>query len=177
VNLIIYIHVQILRIYILVPQNSLKSPFLHSQIRCNFLGIFPQIFLPPESLYSISNPILIHKSIKIDFLLLYWISAREMVSARPPPFFSSPAVAHLLPPFLAQLARRLPLTDRWAHPVSEPSHLLPPAPDTLTLPLGRPRRVPPCAYGHLLRMGPDASRPPPPFPSLNRRRQLFASPP
>jgi hypothetical protein len=119
-----------------VLQNSLKSPFLHSQIWCNFLGIFPQIFLPPESLYSISNPILIHKSIKIDFLLLYWISTREMVSARPPPFFSSPAAAHLLPPFPAQSARRLPLTDKWAHPVSDPGRLLPPAPDTLTPPLG-----------------------------------------
>jgi hypothetical protein len=86
---------------ILVLQNSLKSPFLPSQILCNFLGIFPQIFLPPESLYSISNPILIQKSIKIDFLLLFWISARAMVSARPPPFLSSPAVAHLLPPFPA----------------------------------------------------------------------------
>jgi hypothetical protein len=101
---------------ILVLQNSLKSPFLPSQILCNFLGIFPQIFLPPESLYSISNPILIQKSIKIDFLLLFWISARAMVSARPPPFFSSPAAAHLLPPFLAQSAHHLPLTDRWAHP-------------------------------------------------------------
>jgi hypothetical protein len=177
VNLIIYIHVQILRIYILVPQNSLKSPFLHSQIRCNFLGIFPQIFLPPESLYSISNPILIHKSIKINFLLLYWISAQEMVLARPPPFFSSPATARLLPPFLAQSARRLPLTDRWAHPVSEPGRLLPLAPDTLTPPLGQPRRAPPCTSGHLLRTEPDASWPPPPFPSLNRHHLLFASPP
>jgi hypothetical protein len=68
-----------------------------------------------------------------------------MVSARPPPLFSSPAVAHLLPPGLAQLASRLlrlsesaacpfrppsaplvrfghhlPLVDWWAHPVSEP---------------------------------------------------------
>jgi hypothetical protein len=129
--------------------NSLKSPFLPSQILCNFLGIFPQIFLPPESLYSISNRILIHKSIKIDFLLLYLISAREMVSARPPPLFSSPAAAHLLPPCPAQSARRLlrlsvsavacdacpfwpspaplvrfgrrlPLSDRSDHPVSEP---------------------------------------------------------
>jgi hypothetical protein len=72
-----------------------------------FWEFFPQIFLPPESLYSISNPILIHKSIRIDFLLLYLISAREMVSARPPPLFSSPAAAHLLPPCPAQSARRL----------------------------------------------------------------------
>jgi hypothetical protein len=50
-----------------VLQNSLKSKFLHSQILCNFLGIFSQIFLPPESFYLISNPILIQKSIKIDF--------------------------------------------------------------------------------------------------------------
>jgi hypothetical protein len=77
------------------------------KILCNFLGIFPQIFLPPKSLYSISNPILIHKSIIIDFLLLYLISAREMVSARPPPLFSSPAAAHLLPPCPTQSARRL----------------------------------------------------------------------
>jgi hypothetical protein len=160
-----------------VLKNSLKSPFLPSQILCNFLGFFPQIFLPPESLYSISNPILIYKLIKIDFLLLYWISARAMVSAQPPPFFSSPAAAHLLPPFPAQSARRLPLTDGWAHPVSEPGRLLPPAPDTLTPPLGRPRRAPLCASGHLLRTGPDVSRPPPPFPSLNRRCLLFASPP
>jgi hypothetical protein len=76
------------------------------KILCNFLGIFPQIFLPPESLYSISNPILIHKSIRIDFLLIYLISAREMVLARPPPLFSSPATAHLLPPCSFQLARR-----------------------------------------------------------------------
>jgi hypothetical protein len=48
---------------------------------------FSQIFLPPESLYSISNPILIHKSIRIDFLLLYLISAQEIVSAWPPPYF------------------------------------------------------------------------------------------
>jgi hypothetical protein len=75
------------------------------KIQCNFLGIFPQIFLPPESLYSISNPILIHKSIRIDFLLLYLILAREMVSARPPPLFSSPATAHHLPPCPAQSAR------------------------------------------------------------------------
>jgi hypothetical protein len=101
-----------------------------------FSGNFPQIFLPPESLYSISNPILIQKSIKIDFLLLFWISARAMVSARPPPFFSSPAAAHLLPSFPAQprpsppslsgpVCPSPPLTDRWAHPVSEPSCLLP----------------------------------------------------
>jgi hypothetical protein len=76
------------------------------KILCNFLGIFPQIFLPPEYLYSISNPILIHKSIRIDFLLLYLISAGEMVSARPPPLFSSPAATHLLPPCLAQSAHR-----------------------------------------------------------------------
>jgi hypothetical protein len=60
-----------------------------------------------------------------------------MVSARPPPLFSSPAAARLLPPCPAQSAcrllrlsnsavaplvrfgRRLPLADRWAHPVSE----------------------------------------------------------
>jgi hypothetical protein len=160
-----------------VLENSLKSPLLPSQILCNFLGIFPQIFLPLESLYSISNPILIQKSIKINFLLLYWISARAVVSARPPPFFSSPAATHLLPPFPAQSARCLPLTNRWAHPVSEPGRLLPPAPDTLMPPLGRPRRAPPCASGHLLRTRPDVSQPPPPFPSLNRRRLLFASPP
>jgi hypothetical protein len=111
-------------------------------------GNFSQIFLPPKSLYSICNPILIHKSIRIDFPLLYLISAREIVSARPPLFFSSKAVAHLLPPCPAQSARRLlrlfdspvpcsaclirpslappvrfgrrlPLADRWAHPVSE----------------------------------------------------------
>jgi hypothetical protein len=115
------------------------SPSCLPKILCKFLGIFPQIFLPPESLYSISNHILIHKSIRIDFLLLYLISAREMVSARPPPLFSSPAAAHLLPPCLAQSTRRcsacpfrsspallvrfghrLPLADRWAHPVNEP---------------------------------------------------------
>jgi hypothetical protein len=117
-------------------QNSLKSLFLHFQILCNFLGFFPQIFLPPESLYSICNPILIHKSIRIDFLLLYLISAREMVSVRPPPLFSSPAATHLLPPCparrllrlsirpspapLVRFGRRLPLADRWAHPISEP---------------------------------------------------------
>jgi hypothetical protein len=84
-----------------------SSPlFLPSQILCNFLGIFPQIFLPPESLYSISNPILINKSIRIDFLLLYLISVQEMVSARPPSLFSSLAAAHLLPPCPAQSARR-----------------------------------------------------------------------
>jgi hypothetical protein len=49
-----------------------------------------------------------------------------MDSARPPPSFFSPAAAHLLPPFLAQSARHLPLTDWWAQPVSEPGHLLPP---------------------------------------------------
>jgi hypothetical protein len=57
-----------------------------------------------------------------------------MVSARPPPLFSSPAATHLLPPGPAQSAIatlvcflyyrtcpiRLSLTDRWAHPVSEP---------------------------------------------------------
>jgi hypothetical protein len=57
-----------------------------------------------------------------------------LVSARPPPLFSSPAAAHLLPPSLAQSAiatlvrflyyRTCPirpsLADRWAHPVSEP---------------------------------------------------------
>jgi hypothetical protein len=62
------------------------------------------------------------------------ISARELVSALPPPLFSSPAVAHHLPPSPAQLAIatlvrflyyrtcpiRLSLADRWAHPVSEP---------------------------------------------------------
>jgi hypothetical protein len=109
-----------------VLQNSLKSPFLPSQILCNLLENFPQIFLPLESIYSISNPILIQISIKIDFLFLFWISARAMVSARPPPFFSSPAAGHLLPPFPAQSARHLPLTDRWAHPVIEPGCLLPP---------------------------------------------------
>jgi hypothetical protein len=56
-------------------------------------------------------------------------------------------------------------------------HLLQMASDTLPPSLGRPRHVPPCASGHLLRMGPDVSQPPtPPFPSLNRHRLLFASP-
>jgi hypothetical protein len=69
-----------------------------------------------------------------------------MVSARPPLLFSSPAAAHLLPPGPAQSAHRYTcpfsqlvrflyyrtcpirssLVDRWAHPVSEPSRLLPP---------------------------------------------------
>jgi hypothetical protein len=73
----------------------------------------------------------------------------SLFSARPPPLFSSPAAAHLLPPCPAQSARRLlrlsdsavtcsacpiqptpaplvrfgrrhPLADRWAHHVSEP---------------------------------------------------------
>jgi hypothetical protein len=68
-----------------------------------------------------------------------------MVLARPPLLFSSPATAHLLPPGPAQSAHRYTcpfsqlvrflyyrtcpirpsLADRWAHPVSEPSHLLP----------------------------------------------------
>jgi hypothetical protein len=109
-----------------VLQNSLKSQFLPSQILCNFLENFPQIFLSLESLYSISNPILIEKSIKINFLLLFGILARAMVLARPPPFLSSPAVAHICPPFPAQPAYCLPLTDKWAHPVSEPGRLLPP---------------------------------------------------
>jgi hypothetical protein len=47
--------------------------------------------------------------------------------AQPPPSFSSPAAAQLLPPFSAQSARRLPLTDRWAYPVREPGRLPPPA--------------------------------------------------
>jgi hypothetical protein len=98
-----------------VLQNSLKSPFLPSQLLCNFLGIFPQIFLPPESLYSISNPILIQKSIKIEFSF-YSFGFQPEQWFRP----------GLLNPFLAQSARRLPLTDRWAHPVSEPDRLLPP---------------------------------------------------
>jgi hypothetical protein len=33
-----------------------------------------------------------------------------------------------------------------------------------------PRRTPPCASGHLLHTGPDASRPPPPFPSSSGAR-------
>jgi hypothetical protein len=65
-----------------------------------------------------------------------------MVSARPPLLFSSPAVAHLLPPSPAhrytcpfsQLVRFLyyrtcpiqpSLADRWAHPFSEPGRLIP----------------------------------------------------
>jgi hypothetical protein len=47
---------------------------------------------------------------------------------------------------------------------AHPPHLLPPAPDTIDSPLGRPCCAPPCAFGHLLRTGPDVSRPPPPFP-------------
>jgi hypothetical protein len=78
-----------------------------------------------------------------------------------------PAVAHLLPPGPAQSARRVPLTDRWAHPVSEPGRLLPPAPDT---PNAAARMAAPHASGHLLRTGPDASRPPPPFPSSSGAR-------
>jgi hypothetical protein len=70
---------------------------------------FSQKFLPPESFIQFLILFLIHKSIRIDFLLLYWISAQEIVSARLPLFFSSPAAAPLLPPFLAQSARRLPL--------------------------------------------------------------------
>jgi hypothetical protein len=58
-----------------------QVPILAFPNSVQFSGNFSQIFLPPESLYSISNPILIHKSIRIDFLLLYLISAREMVSA------------------------------------------------------------------------------------------------
>jgi hypothetical protein len=53
--------------------------------------------------------------------------------ARPPPSFSSPAAAHLLPPFPA---RRLPLTDRWAHPDSEPGRLPPPARAATAHPVG-----------------------------------------
>jgi hypothetical protein len=83
--------------------------------------------------------------------------------------------------FLAQkgLLAQLPLGR---HDPSLPGpghlpHLLPLASDTIVPSLGRPRRVPLCASGHLLRTGPDVSRPPPPpFPSLNRCRLLFTSP-
>jgi hypothetical protein len=125
--------------------NSLKSPFLSSQILCDFLGIFPQLFLPPESLYSISNPILIHKSIRIDFLLLYLILAREMVSAWPPPLFSSPAAAHLLLPCLAQSARRCsacPFRPSPA-PLVRFGHRLPACPF-------RPSPAPLVRFGHCL---------------------------
>jgi hypothetical protein len=61
----------------------------------------------------------------------------SLFSARPPPLFSSPSAAHLLrlsdsaiacsacpirptPAPLVQFGQRLPLNDRWAHPVSEP---------------------------------------------------------
>jgi hypothetical protein len=69
------------------------------------------------------------------FFLLFWISAR------PPPSFSSPAAAHLLPPFLAQSAHRLPLTNRWAHPVSEPGSLPPQARAAAARPIGCHRSV------------------------------------
>jgi hypothetical protein len=104
----------------------------------------PHVKIPPkspstnfQSLGKFKNPIF---NSEIPFSLF---------SARPPPLFSSPAAAHLLPPCPAQSAHhllrlsdlaiacsaslirptpaplvrfgcRLPLTDRWAHPVSEP---------------------------------------------------------
>jgi hypothetical protein len=110
VNPIIFIHVQILRTYILVLQNSLKSPFLPSQFLYNFLGIFPQIFLPPESLYSISNPILIQKSIKIDFSF-YSFGFQPEQRFRPV----------LLPSFPAQPWPTSSLPFRPSRPVASPS--------------------------------------------------------
>jgi hypothetical protein len=92
-----------------------------------FFGIFLKYFYHQNPFIQFLILFLIHKSIRIDFLLLYLISAQEIVLARPPLFFSSPAATHLLPPFPAQSARLLPLTDRWAHPISEPGHLPPPA--------------------------------------------------
>jgi hypothetical protein len=104
----------------------------------------PHVKIPPkspstnfQSLGKFKNPIF---NSEIPFSLF---------SARPPPIFSSPTTAHLLPPCPAQSARRLldlsdsavacsaclirltpaplvrfgrrlPLADRWAHPVSEP---------------------------------------------------------
>jgi hypothetical protein len=105
-----------------VLQNSLKSPLLHSQILCNFLGIFSQIFLPPESFYSISNPILIQKSIKIDFSF-YSFGFQPEQQFRPgllPPF---PAQFRpgLLPPFPAQPWPTSSLPFWPSRPVASPS--------------------------------------------------------
>jgi hypothetical protein len=93
-----------------VLQNSLKSPFLHSQILCNFLGIFPQIFLPPESFYSISNPILLQKSIKIYFSF-YSFGFQPEQQFQP----------GLLPPFPAQPWPTSSLPFRPSRPVASPS--------------------------------------------------------
>jgi hypothetical protein len=92
----------------------------------------PHVKIPPksptnfQSLGKFQNPIF---NSEIPFSLF---------SAWPPPLFSSPPVAHLLPSCpaqsavacstcpirpspapLVQFGRRLALADRWAHPVSE----------------------------------------------------------
>jgi hypothetical protein len=108
---------------------------------------------------------------KIQFLIQKFFF---LISARPPPLFSSPVAAHLLPPCPAQSARRLlrlsdsafaplvrfgrrlPLADRWAHPISEPgvvtfigqcpsSPVPPPLPSYRAPPSSMPQ-VPPDRY-------------------------------
>jgi hypothetical protein len=113
-----------------VLQNSLKSPLLHSQILCIFLGIFPQIFLPPKSFYSISNPILIQKSIKIDFSF-YSFGFQPEQQFRP----------GLLPPFLAQLrpTSSLPFRPSRQSSTSRPSRH---RPSGRLLPLCAPPSIP-----------------------------------
>jgi hypothetical protein len=90
-----------------------------------FWEFFPKYFYHQNPFIQFLILFLIQKSIKIDFSFYsFGFQPEQQFSARPPPSFSSPAVTHLLPPFLAQSARLLPLTDRWAHPVSEPDRLL-----------------------------------------------------
>jgi hypothetical protein len=139
---------------------------LHFQILCNFLGFSPNISTTRIPFIQFLILFLIHKSIRIDFLLLYLISTQEIVSARPPLFFSSPAAAHLLPPFPAQSARRLPLADRWAHPISEPGRLPPPARVAAARPVGCHRSARRRPSLSRTRMELDRTATPP--PSLSR---------
>jgi hypothetical protein len=94
-----------------------------------------------------------------------------MVLARPPPLFSSPATAHLLPPDPAQSAHRYTcpfsqlvrflyyrtcpirpsLADRWAHPVSEPGVVIRTCPFSLLV------RFAKLVRGHFAR-GPSRAR-------------------
>jgi hypothetical protein len=90
-----------------------------------------------------------------------------------PPFFSpSGPTGHLsvgaLQVYVSRFRKRKVPKAAFAFFFPEKLHPPPPRDRTPT--------CPPMPSGHLLRTGPDASRPPPPFPSLNRRRLLFASP-
>jgi hypothetical protein len=151
-----------------VLQNSLKSSFLHSQILCNFLGIFLQIFLPPESLYSFSNPIL-----KLIFFYTFGFQPEQGI--RP----------GLLPPFPAQPRPTSSLFQpKSAHPTQQatsalaPSKFTPLASEnvknqkaTLTVFfLRKPDRVPPPP--------PRAPASPmtPPLPRQNELASLFLYP-